>query len=169
MKQLKFILIVVAVAMAYNCPAQMMPRHAISAGGGNYESAMIQLSYTIGQSEPVETFAYPSITFHGGFQQFVFIPVSVPEQEQECEILLYPNPCTNRVVLDVEMSGLTELSYLLYDTEASLLATKTLKVGNDRLQETISMESMPPGIYNLKLLIIDKDSWNVHSIKIIKR
>lgn len=168
MNQLKFFLIAIAVTLVNVCPAQMMPRHTISAGGGNYESAVAHVSWTIGQSEPVATIYQPTVILHGGFQQNDAIPVSIQEVEREDEILLYPNPCEDQVTLDIKLQHPAELSIQLYDVRARLQFYKTISESSDHFKENIELGFLPPGIYNIKLMIRDEKSWSIQSIKVVK-
>lgn len=169
MKQLKLLLFVIAVSLVYTSSAQTMPRHAISSGGGNFESASAHVSWTIGQSEPVSTIYQPTIILHGGFQQYVAIPVSIQEVENEDKVLLYPNPCNDYVILELELRHNSETSYQLYDAWAKLLLSKTIPGQTNSIKEIIDLSSLSPGIYNLKLLIRNEKSWSIQSIKLIRQ
>ncbi|MEN8224496.1 MAG: T9SS type A sorting domain-containing protein [Bacteroidota bacterium] len=168
MKQLKLLLIVF-VASAFTCSAQLMPIHVISAGGGNYQSAAAHISWTIGQSGPVASTYQPTVIFHGGFQQYLTSPVSVPEMKKEEAILLYPNPCTDQIVMDIMLDRPSEISYQLYDAGARLVLNESVQGVTNNFNKLLDLGSLSPGIYNLKLMIKDDSSWSIQSLKIIKQ
>jgi len=168
MRQLKLLHFVFAVSLVYTSSAQMMPRHAISSGSGNFESVTAHISWTIGQSEPVTTIYQPTVILHGGFQQFVEFPVSVAENKRDSEILLYPNPCNAYIILDIKLDYTASLSYRLYDFSGKLLLSKEIQSESNNFREIIDLEDYSHGVYNLLLFTENGFNCSIESLKLIK-
>jgi len=169
MKQLKLFLGVVAVAFLQPVLAQTMPRHTLAAGSGNFESASLHVSWTIGQAEPVATVIQPTLIFCGGFQQYDAVPVAIREENAPGQLEVFPNPCIDYLVLKAELEGMTNISYRLLDVNARVLASHEMSSPPGIFKEKLDVSILPPGIYNLMVLLGDQLRTRVHSFKIIKQ
>ena len=169
MKNFKPFIVVIAIFMALSAYTQEMPRHVYSAGGGNYESAVMHVSWTIGQAEPLTTTYKPTVILGSGFQQQDDIPVFVKEVEQEAKLLLYPNPCNDLVRLDIEMEEeISSISWSLFDFSGKLIINKEVSVNARQLSELINLGALPPGVYNLRIVYYRGDEAASESIKLIR-
>jgi hypothetical protein len=168
MKHLKpMMLLVVVVSCALAGFSQEMPRHVFSSGGDHYQAAAVQLSWTIGQAEPLATNQEPSVILSSGFQQFDDQLVSVREAESDHRITLYPNPCTNFVRFDASFHQITPVSYTLFDLHGRALQKERFSA-KKLYREEISLSAFSPGIYNLMFIIGDGENAQMKSIKIIR-
>lgn len=158
---------VIAVSLTFTGISQELPRHVFCSGGDNYSTATVQLSWTIGQAEPVATTYQPIVILGSGFQQFDDQLVSVRELGEDHEILLYPNPCKDFVRLEMSFERSTEICYTLYDFSGRTLLSRKLS-GQDSYQESIDLSSLAPGIYNLMLNIGSGDDRELKSFKLIR-
>ena len=168
MKHLKLLLIVIAVSLAYTGTSQELSRHVFSAGGGNYQSGAIHVSWTIGQAEPVATSYQPTVIISAGFQQFDDQMVSVEEVNVESNFLVYPNPCSEYIRLDVQFEQSSSLSYKLYDFSGKMLLSKEMPVQATSFQEVIDLSDLAPGMYNLMVIIDNGNTTSYESIKLIR-
>ena len=168
MKQLKLLLIVIAVTLAYTGYAQELSRHVFSSGGGNFESAAMHVSWTIGQAEPVATFSQPTVILSAGFQQFDDQLVSVEEVNMESNFQVYPNPCSDNIRLDVQFEQSSGLSYRLYDFSGKMLISKEIPGQATSFQEIIDLSNLAPGMYNLMVIIKNANTMTYESIKLIR-
>lgn len=167
MKHLKPLLMVVAVSLAFSGFSQELPRHVFCSGGDNYSAATVQLTWTIGQAEPLATTQQPIVILSSGFQQFDDQLVSVREVEGDHEITLYPNPCKDFVRLNASFNQSTPISYTLFDLQGRALQKDRFSA-QEVYREEISLRGLSPGIYNLMLIIGDGDKAQVKSIKIVR-
>ncbi len=167
MKHLKPLLMVIAVSLTFTGISQELPRHVFSSGGDNYSTASVQLSWTIGQAEPVATTYQPIVILSSGFQQFDDQLVSVREVGKDHKILLYPNPCKDFVRLELSFEQDTEVCYSLYDFSGRTLFQQKLS-GQDSYQESIDLSDLPSGIYNLMLNIGSGNDRELKSFKLIR-
>ena len=167
MKHFKPLLVVIAVSLAITGFSQELPRHVTSAGGGHYETVAIHASWTIGQAEPLATTYQPTLILSSGFQQLDDLPVSVTEINEEGEFLVYPNPCSDHVQLNVKFGLPTGVSYTLYDFSGKALISKKLS-GESSYQEHIDLSNLPPGMYNLMLTTASGADKQMKSIKLIR-
>ncbi|HSG67691.1 MAG TPA: T9SS type A sorting domain-containing protein [Bacteroidales bacterium] len=169
MKQLKLFALVVAVSVLQPCLAQTMPRHAMGAGSGNFESAIMHVSWTIGQSEPVNTVVQPTVILCSGFQQNDAVPVSVPEADLVGNIMLYPNPCKDHVMINLTLEDPTALNYTIYDVSARVLLNGSTESLQGEYSKKVDLSNLPPGMYYLKLEAWRQEGPEYHSFKIIKQ
>ena len=160
---------VVAIAVLHPAMGQSMPRKAVAAGGGSFESATLHVSWTIGQAEPVASVFQPTLIFCGGFQQYDAITVAIREDEMQNELSVYPNPCTDYLVLSASLTGMTNISYRLLDINARVLDNNDVASPPGIHKEKLDVSKLPPGIYNLVVTLGDRQRAEVHSFKIIKQ
>jgi len=158
---------VIAVSLMYTGYSQELPRHVFSSGGNNYATGAVQLSWTIGQAEPLATTQQPIVILSSGFQQFDDMLVSVREISEDHEILLYPNPCKDFAKLQMKFEQSTVICYTLYDFSGRALLSQKLS-GQDSYMETISFDGLSPGIYNLMLTIESGENRETKSFKLIR-
>ena len=168
MKHMKLLLMLIAITLAGSALSQEMPRHVFAAGGGNFESSAMHVSWTIGQSSPVETSSGAGIIFSPGFQQFDDQMVSVKENSIEGSFLVFPNPCTEFVQIDIELERTATIDYILYDFSGKMLLNKEIPTRATNHQEVIDLHDLAPGMYNLMLQINNGSTISQESIKLIK-
>ena len=132
MKQLKLLLFLIAVSLAYTSSAQMLPRHVFCSGGGNFESAAMHVSWTIGQAQTVATFYEPTIIFSAGFQQFDDQPVMIQEMIRESQILVYPNPCTGQASVIVKSPKYQDITVLVRNLVGQVIARDQLYIDSEK-------------------------------------
>ena len=133
----------------------------INSGGGYHENSEGSISFSIGEVV-IETIAHGELCFTQGFCQANITVTSIGEiTGLEYELLAYPNPTKNFVVLKINKEKLMHLKYLLYDFNGRLLAQKDI-VSNET---KIPFQFLIPSTYLLK--IIDKQV-EVKTFKIIK-
>jgi hypothetical protein len=169
MKQLKPLLIVIAVSLAFQCNAQDLSRLVFCAGGGSYQSGAMHLSWTIGQGQPVATSYQPTVILSPGFQQFDDQLVSVKEVNQDIEFQVYPNPFSSYVYLDVQLDQPSGMNYKLYDFSGKMLVNKEIPSRATSYQEVIDLSHLAPGMYNLTVVTEGETTSSVKSIKLIKK
>ena len=158
---------VIAVSLTITGFSQELPRHVFCSGGDSYEAAAVQLSWTIGQAEPLATTFHPGAILGSGFQQFDDQLVSVREINEDHAILLYPNPCHGQSWLKADFNQTTLICYTLYDFSGKALLSNELS-GQLSYQEAIDLSNFPPGIYNLMLTMESGNRKYVESIKVIR-
>jgi hypothetical protein len=168
MKHLKLLLAVIVVSLAYSGTSQELSRHVFSAGGGNFESAVMHVSWTIGQAEPVASSSQPTVILCAGFQQFDDQLVSVQEVRLESNFQVYPNPCSEYVRLDVQFEQASDLSYRLYDFSGKMLLIKEIPGQATSYSEVIDLSNLAPGMYNLMVIVENGNTTSYESIKLIR-
>jgi hypothetical protein len=161
-------LLVMLVSCALSGFSQELPRHVFCSGGDHYQAATVQLSWTIGQDEPLAAMHEPGVILCSGFQQFDDQLVSVGEVEHDHQIMLYPNPCTEFLRLNASFDQNTSISYTLFDLHGRTLLKDRFS-GRKVYSEEISLSKTSPGIYNLMLLIGEGDNVQIKSFKIIRK
>ena len=159
----------IAVFLTCTAFSQDMPRHVFCAGGGNYESVELHVSWTIGQAEPTSTTYQPEMILSAGFQQDDDIMVSLQEIDQESTVQVYPNPCNNYVQLNVRNAQAKILSYELCDYSGRLLVSKVFPQKAIGVNEAIDLSKMAAGLYQLMVTIDNGNTIKYESIKLIRQ
>jgi hypothetical protein len=133
----------------------------INSGGGYLENGEGSITFSIGEVV-IETIAHGELCFTQGFCQANVTVTAIGEiPSLDYELLAYPNPTKNFVILKTNKDNLTHLKYLLYDFNGRLLTQKDI-VSNET---KIPFQFLIPSTYLLK--IIDKEV-EVKTFKIIK-
>jgi len=164
-------LLIVLIASCVSCfgIAQSISPEVVSAGGGDSSNANARLSWTVG--EPVvETVVGSNAQITQGFHQSHFEIISVEEhKELGFDILVYPNPATDAVKVEMNYTGDlpapqdTEFNLVLTDLAGKLLITENIKNTNEHI---IPMQDYATGQYLLQITGIDG---GLHkSVQIIK-
>jgi hypothetical protein len=168
MKHLKPFFMVMIVSLVLTGYSQELPRHVFCTGGDHHKTAVVELSWTIGQAEPEATTYHPNVILCSGFQQQDDMLVSVEDKLDEHDILFYPNPCPGQGILELSFETSTNVSYVLYDLHGRALISKKLQ-NRPNYRECIDFAQLPPGIYNLFVTKGANATGHVRSIKIIRK
>jgi hypothetical protein len=168
MKHLKPFLMVMVVSLVLTGYSQELPRHVFCTGGDHHKTAVVELSWTIGQAEPQATTYQPNVILCSGFQQHDDMLVSIEDKLDEHDILFYPNPCQQEGILELTFESSTNVNYVLYDLHGRALIRKKLQ-NSSNYKERIDLAQLPPGIYNLIVMKGENKSDPVRSIKIIRK
>lgn len=132
-------------------------------GGGESISRSGSVSYSLGQVvNQTQTGTDGSIA--EGVQQpyQIYIMHEISQAKINVSVSTYPNPVTNHLMLQVDLSELSNLSYKLYDVNGKILQNKKIK----QSQLEITMDSYVPSLYFLKVLSKNKP---LKTFKIIKK
>jgi hypothetical protein len=122
-----------------------------SAGGNILSSDGSSISYTLGQTA-YTTIANAERSFAEGIQQTYALKVTPinPGGETEgasIDCIVYPNPTSNNVTINIKNADPTAFKYLLYTSNRRLI-----KQNNILSSSTIlSMVDLPSGAYLLKI------------------
>jgi hypothetical protein len=168
MKHFKPFLMVMVVSLVLTGYSQELPRHVFCTGGDHHKTAVVELSWTIGQGEPEATTYHPNVILCSGFQQQDDMLVSVEDIRDEHCILFYPNPSPGQGILELSFETPTEVNYVLYDLHGRALISKKLQ-NSSNYRENIDLYHLSPGIYNLFVTKGGNASDPVRSIKIFRK
>lgn len=117
----------------------------LSSSGNHYENSGLQLSYSLG--EPViATYNDPGISLTQGFHQGADYSLST-STEGHLELLVYPNPCTDRLHIQPANPGIHRLT--LYDMSGRLLKQERRHMNSPYF---LNMNGLPAGMYLLQLI-----------------
>jgi hypothetical protein len=137
---------------------------AIPAAGGNASGAGGKLSYSIGQVVYSTGTGANGSTSQGIQQPYEISVVTGIEEASgiSLEIIAYPNPAQDYVILKIKNYEVENLSYQLYDVNGSIIKDNKVE-GNET---TIVMQNLKPSAYFLK--VTDKNKV-IKTFKIIKK
>jgi Secretion system C-terminal sorting domain len=138
-------------------------QEALTTSGGNASGSGGSANYSVGQIFYTTNSGINGSVAQGVQQPFEISVVTAIEEAKEISIniMAYPNPATDYLILKIE--GELQAQYIasLYDLNGKLLEYKKVE-GNET---TISMEKLVPATYFLKLI---QGSKEIKTFKIIK-
>lgn len=136
-------------------------QEVISTGGGIYVTTGGSISYTIGETV-TETFSGSSHVLTQGFQQSIISVTEIKEYEGlGFEIVAYPNPTRNYVILFIGKEDKTGLYFQLYDINGKLIIQNLIVDSETK----VPFDGLPAGEYFLQVTVENKE---VKSFKIVK-
>ncbi len=140
--------------------SQAQQLQIINTGGGHLTNNQGSLSFSIGEVI-TETVAQDQILTQGFFQTNITVTAVNEISQLAYELLAYPNPTKDYVILKISKEKLNNLNYFLYDKFGRLLASEQITTN----QTQIPFNFLSPSTYYLK--IIDEQI-EVMTFKIIK-
>lgn len=136
---------------------------AVVVSGGEAVGTGGSSSYSVGQEVYTTNPGATGAVAQGMQQAFEIFTLSNPELTVlTLSAVAYPNPTTDKIVLSLRNSDLTDLSYVLYDLSGRTLS-RTLVQG---AETEIAMRNLPSGAYILK---VNKNNAELKTFKIIKK
>lgn len=130
---------------------------------GNYEAnSNNEVSWTIGECIP-ETFLNADNKLTQGYQQGIYeISTAIDNTKNSQKIILYPNPATDYIILEIQLQDNHKLFYQLYDLNGRCLINE--KISSDK--SVINLANYSSNTYILNVYTADKKL--LKSFKIIR-
>jgi len=72
---------------------------------------------------------------------------------EDYEVKIYPNPANAHVVISLDLKTVSEVSLLLTDLTGRVILTRESRFESGSQTESLSLGSVPPGIYSLKVKV----------------
>lgn len=169
-KKIKAIPVVAALLWGVGTHAQGISPSTLNAAGGSTEIAGDAYEYSIGEMVLVSTFSGPDlIVTQGLLQPFGNGEVGIEALTlSDRELSAYPNPSSDIVYIQPNLSGGGRLTIVLTDITGRQVSTKTahLKHGNEK--QNISLNSFASGSYMLRVTFTAGKKSYVRNFKIQK-
>ena len=128
---------------------RIMAQQAINASGANATGSGGSVSYSVGQVLYTTNSGSNGSSAQGVQQPYeISTTLSLPEANDIRLMSVYPNPTTNRVVLNVGNYGTTNLSLQFIDSNGRILLEN--KIIN--IETNLDIENYPVAIYFLKVM-----------------
>lgn len=127
----------------------LIAQSSVNAGGGNAAGIGGKVSYSTGQLVYHTSIGANGSVAQGVQQPFEISVVSVVKEYQDKFILIsvYPNPTAGYLQLSMEMEGINELTFQLYDIKGIVLHNAN-PAGYVTL---LDMRHYPSGVYFIKV------------------
>lgn len=152
MKKLIFTMAFFVAVMV--CFSQTLERQVISSAGSFSTAGGISLSATVGEVA-VTTLISGSVVLTQGFQQPNPEDLTAVPEEQKINLTykIYPNPTSDKLVVELTVDKPAELIIQVYDMSGKdvILITKTIKVTGS-VNELVDMSTLATGNYLVKLV-----------------
>jgi len=144
-------------------PFFIISQEIISSTGGISSGSGGTSSYTIGQVFYSRNTSIAGSVSQGAQQAFEIQTLSNNSLSSfHLEVITYPNPVTDYIVLKISNEVLKNLGYTLYDLAGKSIVNGTILSGSTQIQ----MKYLPKGFYILK---IAKKNQSLKTFKIIKK
>jgi hypothetical protein len=138
-------------------------QNAVTAVGGSSSGSGGSISYSVGQVSYTTASGTNGSANQGVQQPYEFFNVGIVENPDiNLQLTVYPNPTLSQVNLNIGNLNPVHMVYQLFDSNGKLLISKNM----ESIVSEIRMQSMPAGIYLLKVL--DGKS-ELRSFKIVKK
>jgi hypothetical protein len=138
-------------------------QQAVVVTGGDAMGPGGSLSYSVGQAVYTTTSGSTGSVVQGVQQSFEIFTLSNADfTALSLSAVVYPNPTSDKVVLSLRDSDVTNLSYVLYDFNGRSLSSGVV----DHLETPIALENLLTGVYILK---VNQNSIELKTFKIIKK
>ncbi len=155
-------LILLNIVVLLMASHDLYSQEAVLSSGGDATGSGGSVSYSIGQVIYTTNFGASTSSAQGVQQPYEISIVSeVIENESNLEILVYPNPTTDFLILKIENFDLANLSYELYSIEGKLIDHSIINNNTN----SIKVDGLPNSTYFLKVIENQKP---VKTFKIIK-
>lgn len=126
---------------------QIFAQELISNSGDSFSNATYQLDWSVGEVVTA-THVSDEIILTQGFHQNNFIVTKIADIETGINILVFPNPTTDLINLQITDKSDKEMQYQLSDINGKLLQTQSISSDN----EQINFYEYANGTYFLRVL-----------------
>lgn len=160
---MKKIILILLMVLGYSIGhCQALKPDVIATAGSFYANNTYSVSWTIGECIP-ETYANATNKLTQGFQQGIYDIKTVADYtENGMKINLYPNPATDFINLEMQMTDQKDYFYQLFDTNGKCL--KNQKITS--VQSQINLVGYSSNSYILNVFSTDQKL--LKSFKILK-
>ena len=125
----------------------LQAQQLVSSAGEFYQNSSGSLSFSVGELS-IETFSNSNNILTQGFHQTNLIAIAIKElKDLKFEIIVFPNPTKDFVLLKIPIENFTGLQYKIYDIHGKLLQNKILKEN----ETEISFANFSPSTYFIKV------------------
>ena len=157
-KQIAAFVVVLIVLTASKSHSQ----ESINASGGNAVGVGGKCSYSIGQVAFHSITENAGITSEGVQHAFEIYSIEVKEYNPAFELIAFPNPTNENIILATKLLTSDALTYELLDAQSKLIVMGSIRQNSTPLQ----MSGLPSATYFLQ--VKNREGKKVHSFKIIK-
>jgi len=161
MLESKKILIITIIILLYS--GGLYAQSAALSVGGNAMGLSGTVSYSIGQTV-YKNYSHENLAIIEGVQQpYEIYTIPKPDGSKEnIQLIVYPNPSTNHVILCISNYDKRHLSYQFYNSLGQLLSTDLIVD-----QETIiNTDDLSPATY---FLIVTENKSIIKTFKLLKK
>jgi hypothetical protein len=137
-------------------------QESVNATGGDASGSGGTVAYSVGQVVYTTNTAASGTVSQGVQQPYEIFTVGIKETELNISLLVFPNPTSDNLTLEISDYNNEKLTYQLYDMQGKLLNN-----GQVTAQQTqINTASLPPATYFIN--VVTQENKKVQSFKIIK-
>jgi hypothetical protein len=141
----------------------LQAQEVVTTSGGNASGSGGTVNYTVGQIAYITNTGTNGSAAQGVQQPYEISVITAVEEAKDIslEIVVYPNPATDFIMLKIENYEIQNLRYQLYDINSNMLLSNKIQ----SKETSIVISGLLPAIYFLKVTDNNKI---VKTFKIIK-
>ena len=138
-------------------------QESFNPSGGYAKGSGGNMAYSIGQVVYTTNGSNSGTKSQGVQQAYEILTLNTKEMTSDISLLVYPNPTTNHLTLQLGSEITEDLSYQLFDLQGRLL-----QKGEVNTRKTqIYTSGLSSGVYLIN--VINQNSKNIQTFKIIKK
>lgn len=130
--------------------AQMIGPATLNATGGFAVIGANEYEWSIGEMTLVNTYTGTNLVVTQGVLQPLDGSNSIKEQQTTKNILVYPNPVSDILNVQVTYNSSGVLSYSLVDMKGAVQRSGSFPVENGKVTQQVDMSDLAPGSYILE-------------------
>jgi len=133
------------LSLIFVSKSQSVSNNVISSSGESYSESQYYLDYSVGEIV-VETISNQSFILTQGFQQGN-LDVSEITNKNNIIINIFPNPVTNKIIINFKQFFDYKFALILSDINGNLIIERDLHHNNFE----IDFSNYPIGVYNIRI------------------
>ncbi len=159
----KLVILIFSITALTGSFAQSVERQVIGSTGGYSAQSNVSASYTVGEAV-IQTAAAGNIILTQGFQQPDNQSVGIVDVANNIKISAYPNPTTDKVIVEINAEAESQFSFQVYNAlgQLVLLPASLQQTGSVALHQ-FDFSLLSPANY---FIAINSD--NLHFTKTIQ-
>lgn len=152
---------IISFTYLLSCSVQCVAQEIVLTTGGNYSGSNGSVTFSIGQVSYTSYNDFSGSANLGVQQPYEFFIQSIKNTSKEINILVYPNPTTDRLTIELSEWEAEYVSVIISD----ILGNIILEDGLVSATNTFSLKELPSAIY---LLSIQQKNKTIQTLKIEK-
>lgn len=156
------LLLIILIAAANIAKTQSVSMYLIGTAGDSYKNSTYQLDWSLGEIL-TETYTGTQYSLTQGLHQGNYTITSIIDIPQSnFTIIVYPNPASNYLVIDIKNGKPEDIIYSFTDINGRLIQSGHLK----SQQKELNIQQYSPGIYFIN---IQQNNQLINSFRIVKK
>jgi hypothetical protein len=154
--------IIIQLVLVLLCTVLVQAQESSNSSGGDSKGSGGSVAYSIGQLLSTSNTSASGTISHGVQQVYEIVSVGINETNLNLSLLVFPNPTTHTLTLQVSEYEQSPLKFTLIDMRGKLLTSGQIVAH----QTQIDLSTLPSASYIIRIL--NSEDKLVHSFNITK-